>query len=145
MSSHATLAKPEHGTPSIDGQHDQLSTIGVGSISTASEEVPWTAGVVEPPQIMEHPVCQSVISSGDVTLKVAANGPDLSYMWLKDGREIIGDTYPNCLGIHSSCLQIKCFLPDYAGKYSCVVSNSAGNSVSETAELTLGNSLSDEC
>ena len=94
---------------------------------------------MEPPQIIEHPVCQSVIHSRDVTLRVAASGQDLSYMWLKDGRQITGDTYPNCLGIHSSCLQIKCFLPNYAGKYSCVVSNSTGKSLSKSAELTLGN------
>ena len=125
----------------FDRRDDSLSTTGVENVSTAPEGTRFTTPIVEPPQIIEHPESLSVIHSGDVTLEVVASGPNLSYAWFKDGREITSDDYPNCSGIHSSCLQIKCFLPDYTGKYSCVVSNSAGNSVSKIAELTLGNNL----
>lgn len=124
-----------------DGRDDSLFNTGVEHVSTVPEGARFPAPIVEPPQIIEHPESLSVIHGGDLSLEVVASGPDLNYAWLKDGKEITSDDYPNCSGIHSSCLQIKGFLPEYTGKYSCVVSNSAGNNVSKIAELTLGNNL----
>lgn len=93
---------------------------------------------VNPPIINKHPQGQSIIYGEAVTLKVVADGSALAYRWLKDGTEITTDKYPNIVGIHSPSLHIKSFLPEYAGRYSCVVNNDAGSKTSQSAELTLG-------
>lgn len=106
-----------------------------------SDEEPKPKAILQPPRIISHPQDhQSVIFGDVITLKVAASGSDLHYTWFKDGIELSVQNFGNCSGIHTPSLKIENFLPENAGKYSCVISNSLGRTESWEAELTLGNS-----
>lgn len=91
-----------------------------------------------PPKIMKHPQSRSMIYGGEIKLEISASGSDLNYTWFKDDVEITIETSPNFYGTHTPCLNIKDFIPEYAGSYSCVVSNSEGRTESWKAEVTMG-------
>ena len=74
-------------------------------------------------------------------VSLLATGPHpLTYQWLKDGKPITREQYPNFTGINSSMLEIDPFLPAYVGSYKCVVSHMPSEQEVETstARLLLG-------
>jgi hypothetical protein len=85
--------------------------------------------VTGPPQIVEHPQSQSVRVGQSVTFRVQAQGQNLQYQWRKNGVAIAGATQPQYTIAAAQ-------LAD-AGLYDCLVWNECGQSVSQTARLTV--------
>jgi hypothetical protein len=93
--------------------------------------------VVEPPIITEHPQSQQACPGSTVTFTVdsTTGSGTLSYQWqfngsdLPDGGDISGAT--------TDTLQIMNVDANDEGDYRCVVTNEAGNAISDPATLTL--------
>lgn len=118
----------------------QMYATGLDDFHDSGEpnEVPKPKASLQPPKIITHPQDQSMIFGDVITLKVAASGSDLHYTWFKDGIELTAQNFGNCSGFHTPSLRIENFLPENAGKYSCMISNSLGRTESWEAKLTLG-------
>lgn len=76
------------------------------------------------------------VKEGVVELKVTDSKPTgpCSYQWCKNDEEITNKAYPYITGEKTSVLQIKYTLDEskqYAGLYSCIVSNNAGSVISQ--------------
>jgi len=80
---------------------------------------------VTPPTITHQPVSANAIVGGQVTLLAEATGPNLTYQWLKNGREIDGAT--------SAELTLSGLAAGDAGNYTVVVSNPSGRVQSRVA------------
>ena len=64
-----------------------------------------------------------------------ASGPGtISYQWIKDGEPVIDETF-NCTGIDIDSFHINYFMPQYTGRYSCIVRNENGEVISESCEV----------
>lgn len=87
------------------------------------------------PAISEHPVSQTVPLGQPATFTVAASGtPPLGYQWQRNGANITGATA-------ASYTIAAVGGGDNGAAFRCIVSNSAGTAVSNTAILTVsGNS-----
>jgi glucose/arabinose dehydrogenase len=83
------------------------------------------------PSITQHPVSQTVASGQPVTFSVTASGtPPLTYQWQRDTANIAGAT--------SSNYTIAAVSPaDNGARFRCIVSNAAGNAMSNSATLTV--------
>ena len=82
------------------------------------------------PSITQQPASQSVMAGSDVTFTVTANGtPVLGYHWRHEGVEIAGAT--------TTSVTIANVQFSDSGRYSVVVSNTAGQVTSTDAELTV--------
>lgn len=78
--------------------------------------------VVAPPLITQEPVSANGILGGQATLTVETTGPDLTYQWLKAGKEIQGATEPK--------LTLSNLSTNDSGTYSVAISNPAGRILS---------------
>lgn len=89
--------------------------------------------VVAPPTlpvIATQPQDQTVTQGSEALFTVIASGvPDPSYQWLYNGLELNGETQPE--------LSIDAAQPVHAGNYRCIVSNSAGQLLSDNAVLAV--------
>jgi hypothetical protein len=67
---------------------------------------------------------------------VSATGAEnLTYLWKKDGEDVIGDCY---IGTNTPSLTINGFFLDNQGKYMCIIKNCNSTVESEQADLALG-------
>ena len=82
------------------------------------------------PTITSQPVDVNVIEGDDVLFSVTATGNDLSYQWQKDGIDIAFETLPD--------FSLESVILTDGGDYTCVVTNSCGQTVSEIATLSIG-------
>ncbi|KAK3252231.1 hypothetical protein CYMTET_38474 [Cymbomonas tetramitiformis] len=82
-----------------------------------NEEPPKSKG----PVIQKHPKSVQARTGAQVTLRVVADGEELAYQWLFEGRELPGKDDPT--------LVIEEMNWQYRGKYSCQVEDANGNTV----------------
>jgi hypothetical protein len=109
------------------GRYDCVVTNTCGSaISNAASLTTNTA-----PVITEYPENQAVCEGGLATFTVSATGTGpLSYQWRKNGSNIPGAT--------NSSYTINPVASGDAGGYNCVITNTCGTVISNTAALTVG-------
>lgn len=108
------------------GNYTCVVTNAAGSVTSSAA----TLTVNIPATITTQPSSQSAIPAGSATFGVTATGTGpLGYQWRKNGRDIAGAT--------SSTLTLTNvrFLDE--AKYSCLVSNAYGTSLSTAASLTI--------
>ena len=105
-----------------------------GTVYSTAVKLTVTAGK---PVITGNPASATVTEGKTVTMRVTANGSNLSYRWQKskDG----GATWQDCTAAHSNESTFYFFAQTaYNGwLYRCKVSNSHGSSYSTTAKLTV--------
>ena len=91
---------------------------------------------MEPPTIIEQPRDMLNVTPGtNATFTVVASGLRLTYTWMDgNGNPLSNGRYV----IVNETLTISIVSRVDAGNFSCLVSNSAGNVTSQSAELTLG-------
>jgi predicted outer membrane repeat protein len=87
------------------------------------------------PVITRQPVSASVVKGASLSLGVVAAGVDLHYQWSKDGLEIGAAT--------SSSYAIAAVADTDSGSYTCKVSNQAGSTTSNAAEIAIVQCLGD--
>ena len=109
------------------GRYDCVVTNTCGSaISNAASLTTNTA-----PVITGYPENQAVCEGGLATFTVSATGTGpLSYQWRKNGSNIAGAT--------SATYTINPVAAGDAGGYDCVITNTCGTAISNTAALTVG-------
>ena len=79
---------------------------------------------------------QTVVAGDKITLEITARGKGtLSYQWKKDGVDITTDDFE---GATSPKMEITAVDIQHEGLYTCVVSNEAGQVVSEQMEVVVG-------
>ncbi len=81
------------------------------------------------PQVTSQPSDAQVLSDGRVGFIVKAVGEPLTYQWLFDGKPIAGAT--------ASAIQFPAVTIANAGRYSVLVSNGFGKTISEPAKLDI--------
>ena len=82
------------------------------------------------PQIVTHPVDRTVDAGADATFSVTVTGePFPAIRWQKDGDDVAGEVEPT--------LTIANAQTENAGQYKAIVSNSAGETTSDPATLTV--------
>ena len=102
---------------------------GTGSVGRIS---PSNTGA---PQIVTHPVNQTVLLGRTTTFTVSATGSlPLAYQWQKNGVDVPGETSPSLMTLPA--LQF-----DNNTTYRCRVSNSLGTVMSNAATLTVQTNL----
>jgi uncharacterized protein (TIGR02145 family)/uncharacterized repeat protein (TIGR02543 family) len=110
---------------------DTFSTrvdIGSGINIVEVELIPVVT--IDPPSIITHPRNQTVTEGNSATFTLEASGEQLSYQWQKDSTDIDDAT-------DSSYKTPVCFLADDNTEYRCIVTNSAGEIISQTAVLSV--------
>lgn len=84
--------------------------------------------IAQPPQIITHPVSQTVLSSQALTLNVGATGPPpLAYQWLKAGTNLPQMT--------NATLTLSNLTRAHSGYYSAQVTNPFGTALSGEANV----------
>lgn len=116
--------------PSVAGSYDVL--ISDSSESMASVRVAITA-VDGLPLIIDHPASAQVAAGAAAEFSVLAEGEDLTYQWRKNGVNIARAT--------SAAYAIAGAKEADEGRYECIVSNKAGNVLSNAARLAVSQSL----
>jgi len=81
------------------------------------------------PTIVNHPVSQSIMETNPVTFTVSASGTGLTYQWQFNNQNINGAT--------GASYTIANVTNANAGAYKVIVSNTAGNTTSNSATLTV--------
>ena len=106
------------------GTYSVSVTNGAGSASSDSAAVTITPLVA----ITAQPQGRTVPAGASVTLSVTATGTDsLTYQWIKNGEKITGET--------SATYTVSSVATSDTGGYQVLVSNSAGDQISQTATL----------
>ncbi|WP_051571913.1 fibronectin type III domain-containing protein [Ruminiclostridium cellobioparum] len=101
-----------------------------GESEPSNAVIPTAEPVLTAPGITSHPESRAVRIGQTATFAVTAAGSSpLFYQWKKDGVDIDGAT--------SNILTINNVQVSDEGSYTCYVSNSAGNTTSNTAVLTV--------
>ena len=93
---------------------------------------------VDPPQFTLHPTPQlNVVPGSTVKFTITATGGgDLTYKWQRDGADL--HSLPEGVsGVTTDTLQIDNVKKKHKGKYTCIVSNAAGPTPSNSAQLTV--------
>ena len=92
---------------------------------------------VELPQIIQQPANQlDVVPGTEVWFTVTAtDAEDLAYKWQRDGANLLEEG--GVSGTTTNTLTITSVHKRDSGTYKCVVSNAAGETSSDPAELTL--------
>ena len=124
----ASISAPVDLKVGSDGSLYYLAR-GTGSVGRIS---PSNTGA---PQIVTHPVNQTVLLGRTTTFTVSATGSlPLAYQWQKNGVDVPGETSPSLMTLPA--LQF-----DNNTTYRCRVSNSLGTVVSNAATLTVQTNL----
>ena len=115
-------------TPQLSGGSGSVTT----SITTNQETIALTgAGASVTPSITTQPASQTVTAGQTATFLAAASGAaPLSYQWQKNGTAISGAT-------SSTYITPAAATSDTGSQFTVVVSNSAGNAISNAATLTV--------
>ena len=88
--------------------------------------------------IVVHPEDQlNIIDQSNATFTVTASGLALTYQWQKDGTDI-SDSVDTYSGTNTATLIILSATEDDSGKYRVRISNPAGSTLSNQANLTFG-------
>ena len=83
-----------------------------------------------PPVFTLQPISQSLPSGATLTLTVAVEGfQPIVLQWRKDGQALPGET--------QATLVVADILPSGGGAYDCVATNQAGETTSDSAEVTV--------
>ncbi|MAC96745.1 MAG: hypothetical protein CMC96_14735 [Flavobacteriales bacterium] len=110
------------------GSYDCVVGISTG-LNRTSQSASLT--VKEKVEITNQPSSAEISVDGEHTFQVTASGDTpLSYQWRKDGVDISGAT--------SNSLVLSNTVKSDTGNYDCVVSNSCGSEVSNSAVLIVG-------
>ena len=99
---------------------------------------PFILHAVDPPQITHGPAPQKdVVPGSTVRFTVTATGGgELTYKWQQNGTDL--DPLPEVMsGETTRTLQIDNVKKSHQGDYTCIVSNTAGPTASERAQLTV--------
>jgi hypothetical protein len=105
-----------------------------GFTDTEAIDIPWSGQLnTTPPEIEEHPQGLTVDMNTPVTFSVSARFAT-SYQWQFEGSDIPGAT--------SSTYHLISAQPSHAGTYRVLVSNAAGTSISNEAELIVNETSS---
>ena len=124
----ASISAPVDLKVGSDGSLYYLAR-GTGSVGRIS---PSNTGA---PQIVTHPVNQTVLLGRTTTFTVSATGSlPLAYQWQKNGVDVPGETSPSLMTLPA--LQF-----DNNTTYRCRVSNSLGTVMSNAATLTVQTNL----
>ena len=93
---------------------------------------------VAPITITRQPMNQTVNRNGDASFTVEATGGGLTYQWLRDDMNL-NDTDTGLEGSTTSTLRVLNAQNDDEGDYTCVITNSAGDTdTTAVARLTVG-------
>ena len=113
------------------GTYSVLVTNEAGSASSDSAVVTITT----PVEITAQPQGRTAPTGASVTLLVTATGTDpLTYQWIKNGEKITGAT--------SASYTVSSVATSDTGGYQVLVSNSAGDQISQTATLRVAQPVS---
>jgi len=100
----------------------------------------WELIALDAPLINEQPASQYSPAGGTATFSITAAGPAaLSYQWFHDGVRLANSGHIS--GSDTPTLNIENVNASDAGRYSTVVANDCGSTLSQTAMLTLNPSL----
>jgi len=117
----------------------QIGCYGVTSANTSASfraTGPTINGSPASPSILFQPLSLTVTVGQTATFSVTASGTaPLSYQWVKDGSAVSG-------AIASSYATPPASMADNGARYAVVVSNSAGNTTSSVAVLTVNSATS---
>ncbi|MDD9866287.1 MAG: Ig-like domain-containing protein, partial [Verrucomicrobiales bacterium] len=102
--------------------------LGQAFIVTAPSAIEWTHDPTIP-MVTSPPTDLAILSGGKAGFIVKAVGEPLTYQWLFDGKPIAGAT--------ASAMQLPVATAANAGRYSVVVSNGFGKTVSPAAQLDI--------
>jgi hypothetical protein len=90
--------------------------------------------LIEVPLIITQPAALRVLAGSPATFRVTVTGTaPLQYQWRKDGTNLPAN--PRLTGVNSAQLTIAGTIADDAGLYSVEITNEAGRTVSQGAEL----------
>lgn len=89
----------------------------------------WQTASLTPPTISQHPAHAEVAEGSNVSFTVVASGGTLSYQWQKGTTDIDDAT--------NATYTINSATTGQAGSYRCIVTNSAGDTPSNPATLTV--------
>ena len=123
-------ARTGAGSPDI-----ATSSLGIGNTSFTASFAAYSATVlalqaIAPPTITAQPSSQRLAVGATVAFTVLASGsPADTYQWNLSGTPISGATNPQLLITGATAAN--------AGGYTCLVSNSVGSTLSNTAVLTV--------
>ena len=102
--------------------------LGQAFIVNAPSAIEWTHDPTIP-MVTSPPTDLAILSGGKAGFIVKAVGEPLTYQWLFDGKPIAGAT--------ASAMQLPVATAANAGRYSVVVSNGFGKTVSPAAQLDI--------
>lgn len=131
----ATFSVPILDDPLFEGDETivlRLCGPTGGAVLAGPETATLTVADNDPPSpvILSQPRNQAVARSESVAFRVRATGmAPLNYQWFKDGTHVAGAT--------DSTYLISSAQPGDVGRYSAIVSNSAGIAISQEAALTI--------
>ena len=114
---------------------DSIDANGVSLTTTITITIS-AAGIVTAPSITTQPGNATVKAGETATFTIAASGTDLTYQWKidrNDGNGWVNIDGATAASYTTSTVDISC----NGFKYQCVVSNSAGTDISNTAVLTV--------
>ncbi|HEY1107813.1 MAG TPA: immunoglobulin domain-containing protein, partial [Opitutaceae bacterium] len=111
-----------------EAKYSVVVTNRLGNVTSADATLKVTARAVTTPVIMTHPASQTYTQgSGSLSLYVSlVDNTGVTYQWRRDGTPIAGAT-GNELYLYSGSI--------VAGRYSVVVTNSAGSATSQDAVI----------
>ena len=92
---------------------------------------------VDPPNVTQHPSCQSVPTGAQATFTTEATGDDLIFQWQKNTSDVHNGS--NYSGTDTNTLSIRQVKKSDEGYYRCLVKNEVkrDGEVSEEAKLTV--------
>ena len=100
---------------------------------------PFSFSPVDPPQITQHPASQEEVNPGSLmmfTVTATTDAGSLTYQWQLNGADL-NPPPAGVSGITAKTLTIANVQESNEGMYRCVVTNDAGNSTSNAAQLTV--------
>lgn len=102
-------------------------TVTMGTLKRTCKS--FNISVLNAPKISKVSGNQMATEGDNVNLAVTASGSDISYQWYRNGKALSGATKAN--------LSLGQIALDEAGKYTCVVSNDIGSTVSQAANVSV--------
>ena len=89
--------------------------------------------LVDPLQVVQHPVSQSVATGVNVSFRVEASGDRIKFQWQKDGSDLYDSN--RCWGTNTETLHLKDVGKSDKGHYKCILRNDLESKLSRNAQL----------
>ena len=119
------------------GTYSVIVSNSLGTATSSNAALTVNSAVVAP-VITTQPTNQLVFQGENALLSVVASGTGpLSYQWRKNGTKLVDSTH--LFGTQSNLLAISAALTNDSGRYTVVITNSAGSITSQVANLTVTN------